>query len=334
MPRLEAIVLAMSYRSWGGGYPVSMIGPLLEDACSSGECGLDTLYVTVCFPSWGLGEPPFEGPSPFANQYLGLPKVRWERGRRRLSVRYESQAEPLHELAGGHPPSVSALRQIIRELAAVIRNVQRRLLKSGLDPAPLLAAIESLPPRVPETGLEEWSRRIWEKQAEERLRLPWWEALGVDWRDYHPSARELLDDPLFWSKSDDLSPHGNDTGGDLLPQFRAWRRRHRAEDPIDFLPLILRRFECEPEWRCRPLSAWDTAVEQDIVTHDQAVLALAFGVIKLEGSCPSSVRQAALDAIARQLDPRVHEVFGWTVPPEFRAALEKMRAVLERIGAS
>src|SRR5688572_4280299 len=107
-PRLKAIVLAMSYGSWGGGYPVSMIGPLLEEACSSGKCGLDALYVTVCFPSWGPAGPPFEGPSPFAEQFLGLPKVRWERGRRRLSVRYESLAGPRDELAGGRPPSAAA----------------------------------------------------------------------------------------------------------------------------------------------------------------------------------------------------------------------------------
>jgi hypothetical protein len=35
----------------------------------------------------------------------------------------------------------------------------------------------------------------------------------------------VLDDPFFWQEADDFAPHGNDTGADLLADYRPWRRR-------------------------------------------------------------------------------------------------------------
>jgi len=62
---------------------------------------------------------------------------------------------------------------------------------------------------------------------------------------------------------------------------------------------------------------------------DEAVVALAFALIKLEGSCPEAPRAAALEAIDRQLDSQVAARFGWNIPRERVDALGQLRAVLE-----
>ena len=93
--------------------------------------------------------------------------------------------------------------------------------------------------------------------------------------------------------------------------------------PLDFLAHELRR------WGFDPTKQDD---EIDMYTHDQAAIALAFGLIKLEGSCDPATGDAALAAIGRQRDPSLAERFGWRQPtPDMDAAYAKLRAVLGRM---
>ena len=64
----------------------------------------------------------------------------------------------------------------------------------------------------------EWKQRL--------AQMDPWERLGIDWDDWHPAARKLLNDPFFWDQGSDYSPHGNDTGADLLADFKKWHGQH------------------------------------------------------------------------------------------------------------
>lgn len=113
-----------------------------------------------------------------------------------------------------------------------------------------------------------------------------WESLGIDWRDFHPDARKLLDDPFYWESADDFAPHGNNTGADLFAAYRSWFKRNAEGDSLVFLQKLYR------EWGCG-----DT-VDQKIA--DEAVIALAFAELKLRAECRSNIAKLALEVIERQ----------------------------------
>ena len=168
--------------------------------------------------------------------------------------------------------------------------------------------------------------------AEAALLSPW-DTLGIDWSQYHPDARKLLDDPFFWDAVDEYSPHGNDTGADLLEAFRDWRRRHRTVPASRFLPLMLKRWNYSSSVASlldKPMSAWDDDDELILEVIDEANIAIAFAQLKIEGRCDDDLREAALASIQRQLDPAMHAHFAWTPPMEHRDRLEQLRAKLLR----
>lgn|GEM_PF-3255754 len=98
-------------------------------------------------------------------------------------------------------------------------------------------------------------------------------------------ALELLDEPRDWSREDDFSPHGNDTGNDIWLSWSEYRR-------------------CSPE---RASAALGVRVpigpddDEQIWSHwVQVHLALAFGHIKTKGTCPEPLRALTLGVIATE----------------------------------
>src|SRR5262249_2263872 len=118
-----------------------------------------------------------------------------------------------------------------------------------------------------------------QKDAARRAALSPWETLDVDWRDYHPDARTILDDPFYWDCVNDFAPHGNDTGADLLEDYRKWLRRNPAGDPVAFYRRLLRQWGFEAESTAQP----------DADVADEAAVALAFAELKLRASCRPAV---------------------------------------------
>lgn len=121
-----------------------------------------------------------------------------------------------------------------------------------------------------------------------------WEALGIDWDDFHPHAREILDKPFYWDCIDEFAPNGNDTGADVLELLREWREQNKGKTSQAFLDQLF--------------CAWEVDVnakegdEFSVQTHDESVIGLAFSHLKLDGACPEWLRTKALAAIARQAE--------------------------------
>jgi uncharacterized protein YfeS len=149
--------------------------------------------------------------------------------------------------------------------------------------------------------------------------------------DSHPRAREALVDAFFWDASDPCSPFGDETGREVLEAFRDFRIEEPRGNPLALLGDLLARWEVADQ-------AWD-AVEADevqaigaddelgLLLRDEAVVALAFAQIVVEGRVEPEVRRRALLALTRQSLPAL--IHGWGDRARLRGErVERMLAVL------
>jgi len=162
-----------------------------------------------------------------------------------------------------------------------------------------------------------------------------WERLEVDWGRFHPRARELLNDPFFWEGANDFAPHGNDTGFDVLADYRKWTRRHPGRPAHELAEAVVHA------WEIRAIDWNETAEEKVKAVIDSAqfrldicddvMLAAAFGMIKLQGYCDPTTRDHALKAIERERLPLVLAYRGWRDVKERLRTLAMMNECLLRM---
>ncbi len=172
-------------------------------------------------------------------------------------------------------------------------------------------------------------------RAAKKLTLPQLE-LGPDPLDpvmAHPVARSLMTDAWMWSIGDEASPLGSDTGADTLADFRDWRKDHPNGNPIHFLNALLRGWGVrEMEWDLVEPLALAALLRRrhfEVLTRDDAVIALAFAQLVDEGTVCATVRERALWALQRQAAPNVIAFRGWVDPNERAARVRRMMEVLE-----
>jgi uncharacterized protein YfeS len=151
--------------------------------------------------------------------------------------------------------------------------------------------------------------------------------------DAHPKAVEALTDAFFWDAADLGSPLGGDTGGDVLEALRDAREADPRGKVLKVLDEVLARWEVAND-------SWDVVSEREVqaigeedefslLTRDEAVLALAFAQIVVEGRIDPEVRRRALLALTRQALPAL--LHGWGDKRLERALrVERMREILAR----
>jgi uncharacterized protein YfeS len=151
--------------------------------------------------------------------------------------------------------------------------------------------------------------------------------------DAHPKAVEALTEAFFWDAKDLGSPLGGDTGRDVLEALRDAREADPRGRVVTVLDEILARWEVAND-------SWDVVSEAEVqaigeddefslLTRDEAILALAFAQIVVEGKIESEVRRRALLALTRQALPAL--LHGWGDRRLERALrVERMREILAR----
>ena len=151
--------------------------------------------------------------------------------------------------------------------------------------------------------------------------------------DAHPKAIEALTDAFFWDAEDLGSPLGGDTGRDVLEAARDALEATPRGRAIAVLDEILARWEVAND-------SWDVVSEREVqaigeddefslLTRDEAILALTFAQIVIEGRVDSEVRRRALLALTRQALPAL--LHGWGDKRLERALrVERMREILAR----
>jgi uncharacterized protein YfeS len=153
----------------------------------------------------------------------------------------------------------------------------------------------------------------------------------------HPRAREVLADAFFWDASDPTGPFGDETGQEVLEAFRAFRDEEPRGDPLALLGELLETWEvADGSWdvvdsgEVQALGADD---ELGLLVRDEAIVALAFAQIVVEGRVDPEVRRRALLALVRQGLPAL--IHGWGDRAHTRSErVERMRAVLLRSGGA
>jgi len=332
---MKLSVEIQSYASRGGAESTTLAGEYLSHYIEFLPPASLGIAVTCCFRSRGRPRRTLQSMwRDFHESLSTLPKIRYSPKRERLEIRFASRVPADQALVPGEP-EVVVFQALVLEIAVALlatlsghpvlrREVPLRALESALS-----RAQEELPTTakaMQDFALVQRGHAI----AQAALLSPW-DKLGIDWSQYHPSARELLDDPFYWDSVDEYAPHGNDTGADLLETFRDWRSRHAGVPASRFLPLMFKRWNYTTsvaELHGKPLSQWDDGDELMLEVIDEANIAIAFAQMKLEGRCDDDLREAALLSIERQLDPAVHAHFSWNLPLEHRDRLEQLREKL------
>jgi uncharacterized protein YfeS len=208
---------------------------------------------------------------------------------------------------------------VAETIAALALLAQRLTAKDDFDLEAFLAHCRDAQSRIPSTPeeLAELAEVCKTRRAARLAAMSPWERLAIDWRDFHPDARRILDDPFFWEVSNDFAPNGNDTGADLLADYRKWLKRNPVGDPVAFYQQLVRR------WGFHLESSGDTARS----VMDEAAVALAFAEFKLRAECRPEVASLALAAIQRQRTQAM-EAVNWPHKEERLKSLDMLEAKL------
>ena len=322
---MNAYTSVQSYNQYGGHATISILGHLIEDRLGPIDHGIAEFESVACFRTKAGPRHTLDDLyADFHGSLSKLPTSRWEAKRSRLLIRYESSLGTADDILNDREVSIDLLRRALHELASVVERLGPKLRKKrGLDIALFLRGLKGLDADIPGTpeALVAFRDDHSARKREAIAKLPWDERLEIDWSDYHPNSRRLLDDPFFWSNTHDFSPHGNDTGADLLPDYRRWNTRNPGVDSWKFLMQLFGSWGMDAvirDFRAKDPSQYSGKDSIAMTVHDDAVVALAFAEIKLRGRCSSRIAVEAINSARRQIDLAVYENMGWSPPSEER----------------
>ncbi len=289
----EVYVHFSSYDQFGGEKNLTLIAGLLERTPIA--AALRRVEITIWFTTRRPPRKSLESVHEDFNLRMEqLPKVKFHRKKATLSIDYGSALGAIEEVLPHHELDFEFFGAAFDELQQVFSKLEPAQLGQWVDAARIAA------PRS-QQELEAFAESEEQRKADHHATKSPWDLLGLDWEDFHPDARRILDDPFFWEATNDFSPNGNDTGADLLHDVRKDPRAQK--DPIRFLANLFRRWGVasmiatalakKPEER-------DDKDETAITTHDEAAIALPFALVKYYGSAPRAAIELALKAIERQ----------------------------------
>jgi len=295
-----------SAQSYGANSTFSLIGEYLTSGLGDYGGAIREITITACFRGGEVRLP--ERYKEFhLNVLPSLPQVKFRRKRGEIDIKYETRVGDATFLERHGWLSVDFVRAAAVEVAGALDLIGARLKKSDdFDLGRLKKDVAGLLAQLPSTDEEVRSldRKLDEEKKARRAAMGPWERLGIHWDDYHPKARTILNDPFFWSEIDDNAPHGNDTGSDLLAEFRKWDKRHPEAPAHEMVTWLLDKWgisAVDPEIQNGNGIRWLMENEQialDIT--NEAMIAGAFAAIKLRGCCDARTRELALAAIARE----------------------------------
>ena len=241
------------------------------------------------------------------HEYIkSLPSITFRRKRKRVEIAFCSEHFTEADERGNTSPDAEQLNVAAKEVAEALSLLKKRIKR---DDDFHIESFLTRATQVLEAGLP--SKTSWnnvDKEAKEirkailATKSPW-ELLDIDWDEFHSRARDILDAPFFWECTDDFAPNGNDTGADLLEDFKRWNKRNPKTSPMSFLERLMKGWGIEPiDWLVTAPSETRTLKERDSISVsvcNEAAIALAFATIKCRGQCPSDIAEYGLAALKR-----------------------------------
>ena len=149
-----------------------------------------------------------------------------------------------------------------------------------------------------------------------------WDKLAIDWEDFHPRARDILDEVFYWDCTDDFAPNGNDTGADVLELYQEWRTENQQRPAGAFFDQLM--------------SEWDVSIPANgdkfsLTTFEESIVGLAFAQLKIDGDCEAEIRTRALDSLAQQRQ-RTQELHrDWALFGERMRTLQLLESKLKAV---
>lgn len=289
---MEFYVMAKSYNCYGGHTTLSSIGSFLLLGADDFGGAIKELTVTLYFRDSGPPKKTLEHLLEMHNSYRSkLPKITYRKAKRKLEIDVASELMDGRDWKPSPLPSLSLFRLGVDEICSALSLMQKRIKSTDdFDLNAFLCHCNTAQQRIPASEQElqgVFTELAAVEKAKRDVKSPW-EKIDVDWEDFHPKAREILDDLFFWEATNDFSPNGNDTGADLLQAYRRWLRKTKGTQPILFADQLAK------QWG---YSAID-AIDED--TRAEAFIGLAFSDIKLRGTCDEDVRRLAIDSLQFQ----------------------------------
>jgi uncharacterized protein YfeS len=330
-------VMTHSATSFGGNSTFSLVGDYLESGLGSYGGAIRQISVTAGFRGVRVRNASLQRRfGEFHSKFLpSLPLVKFLRKKGQMEIEYETATADATFLERYGFLSAAMFSTAFKEVADKLHLMDARLQQADDFELPRfhddVARLASDAPTTDE-ALRALRTKV-EQQCKERLAaMDPWERLDLDWDEFHPAARTLLDDPFFWSQGDDYAPHGNDTGADLFADFKKWNRRHPDDPPHEMVTALLRAWQIAPsDYRAVDEDAVKRMITNDPIAlsvTDDAFIAGAFAAIKCRGCCEAATRDFALAAIERERMSAVIAGRGWKDPDERLRTLDLLRAAL------
>lgn len=319
---MEIQVTVHTITTCGGNPSLSLIGGFLQLDLPDFGGTVKELEVHVYFDS----KPTEEAfCTPFDSFIKSLPTVDFLRKKGRIEIHYLSKLGTADIVAGYGPPQLELFARGARELVGEISAIRAKLKKSdAFDAVAFLQKMNARLDRLPKSPPEfaDLQAAIGLARTQRDAALSDWDKLAVDWEDFHPRAREILDDVFYWDCTDDFAPNGNDTGADVLELYQEWRTENQQRPAMAFLDQLM--------------SEWDVSVpangdEFSVTTFEESIVGLAFAQLKVDGACEAEIRAQALDTLAQQRQ-RTQELHrDWDLFEERMRALQLLESKLQAV---
>lgn len=310
---LELFGFGKTHRSFGGG-TWSFVADIISEELPSFGSAVDTIYVTL-FCNGSLEE-----------DHRNLPalndteSVKFYRKKKRIDICYPSHRFTPDEEFGTFLINLErtsfapAVDDLIDALSWGLRA--RITKKDDFDTTAFLAWVARF--RTAEFSTDEAfraaARRAIESKNMRNGQNDPWEQLDIEWEEMHPKARTILDDPVDWSCAYEFSPHGNDTGADILSDWG------------DYNDMSPQQAALQLGWDASEL---DTRNELFRIDWVKIHFALAFGQIKFSGACSPVLARNAKEVIGAEVERR-SEFNEWPHREEFVLRMNRYLGILEQ----
>jgi len=321
---MELYLNFRTYNIFGGDPRYGWISLFLLSGAPDFGPAIREIELIFCCPVFG----PPENPSlqkllaDYIEHRAKLPLVTFQRSREKMTIQAACDSVRLQhgsERPDRSLPEPQVLISFLDEVLAALKLMRAKLKKSdSFDLEAFIAHVENSKNRLPReaAGLNQLVKSLRAEEEAERKARSEWDLLAIEWRDFHPGSRALLDDPFLWDCADEFAPHGNDIGADLLSAFQEWHEDYPEGDSLDFF--------------CKVVKGWGypKLEEVDAQTRNQGLVALAFAELKLRGHCSTPVRNMALESISLQRHEAENSDPSWKFRQECLDALDKVEARL------
>ena len=199
---MEISISHRTYNGYGGDRILSPVGARLSLDLGDYGKAVDEIEIVACLQSATRNPLPTleEMFEEFVKYVTTLPKVAFRRKKRRLELQFRCNSITAEDIAP-HQRSVEKSNRALSEILAVLPLLGTRLKNTDdfnfamfLDDARRILG----KPFASEEEIRQVSEQFQTKWQAEQDNKSWWEREDIDWDEYHPQAREILDEPFYW----------------------------------------------------------------------------------------------------------------------------------------